>query len=68
MGQPQLALMRHEMFVYALRTPGLERLAQWQIEGYARIVAEWCQESAGRAGETCAVPFEDARPGPGRQR
>jgi hypothetical protein len=46
------------VFVYALRTPGLERLARWQIEGYARIVAEWCQEAAGNAGETCAVPFE----------
>jgi AcrR family transcriptional regulator len=57
-GQPELALMRHEVFVYALRTPGLERLARWQIEGYARIVAEWCQEAAGNAGETCAVPFD----------
>jgi AcrR family transcriptional regulator len=56
--QPQLALMRHEVFVYALRTPGLERLARWQIDGYARIVAEWCQEAAGNAGETCAVPFD----------
>jgi AcrR family transcriptional regulator len=56
--QPQLALMRHEVFVYALRTPGLEQLARWQIEGYTRIVAEWCQEAAGNAGEVCAVPFE----------
>src|SRR5215204_4913433 len=39
--QPELALMRHEVFVYALRTPGLERLARRQIDGYARIVAEW---------------------------
>jgi AcrR family transcriptional regulator len=57
-GQPELALMRHEVFVYALRTPGLEQLARWQIDGYVRIVAEWCQEAAGNAGETCAVPFE----------
>lgn len=56
--QPELALMRHEVFVYALRTPGLEQLARWQIDGYARIVAEWCQEAAGNAGETCAVPFD----------
>src|SRR3954447_7658477 len=56
--QPELALMRHELFVYALRTPGLERLARRQIDGYARIVAEWCQEAAGKAGETCAVPFD----------
>lgn len=53
-----LALMRHELFVHALRTPGLERLARWQIEGYTRIVAEWCQEAAGGAGEVCAVPFD----------
>ena len=50
--------MRHEVFVYALRTPGLERLARWQIEGYVRIVAEWCEAAAGTAGETCAVPFD----------
>jgi AcrR family transcriptional regulator len=57
-GQPALALMRHEVFVHALRTPGLERLARFQIEGYAQIVAEWCQAAAGAAGETCAVPFD----------
>ena len=56
--QPELALMRHEVFVYALRTPSLERLGRWQIEGYARIVAEWCEAAAANAGETCAVPFE----------
>jgi AcrR family transcriptional regulator len=56
--QPDLALMRHELFVYALRSPGLDRLARWQIEGYAEIVAEWCQLAAGNAGETCAVPFD----------
>jgi AcrR family transcriptional regulator len=56
--QPELALMRHELFVYALRTPGLEQLARWQIDGYVRIVAEWCQEAAGNAGETSAVPFD----------
>ena len=55
---PQLALMRHELFVYALRTPGLEDLARWQIEGYTRIVAEWIQKAASNAGEVCAVPFD----------
>ena len=55
---PALAIMRHELFVYALRTPGLENLARRQIEGYTRIVAEWSQEAAGKAGETCAVPFD----------
>ena len=58
LSQPELALMRHEVFVYALRTPGLERLGRWQIEGYARIVAGWCEAAAHNAGETCAVPFE----------
>jgi AcrR family transcriptional regulator len=55
---PQLALMRHELFGYALRTPGLEPTARWQMEGYTRIVAEWAQEAANNAGETCAVPFD----------
>jgi len=57
--EPSLALMRHELFVYALRTPGLDDLARWQIEGYTRIVAEWCQQAAHNAGETCAVPFDN---------
>jgi len=55
---PQLALMRHELFVYALRTPGLESQARWQIESYTRIVAEWVQKAASTAGEACAVPFD----------
>ena len=55
---PELALMRHELFAYTLRTPGLEDLARWQMEGYTRIVAEWCQEAASRAGEVCSVPFD----------
>ena len=37
---------------------GLESLARWQYERYARIVAAWCQEAASNAGETCAVPFD----------
>lgn len=55
---PQLALMRHELFLYALRTPSQEHLARRQIEGYIRIVAQWCQQAATNAGETCAVPFD----------
>ncbi len=55
---PASALMRHELFVYALRTASLESLARWQIEGYSRIVAEWCQEAGNNAGEICAVPFD----------
>ena len=55
---PAAALMRHELFVHALRIPGLTSLARWQIEGYNRIVAERCQEAANNAGELCAVPFD----------
>ena len=55
---PHLALMRHELFLYALRTPGQEHLARLQIEGYIRIVAQWCQQAASEAGEICAVPFD----------
>ena len=50
--------MRHELFAYALRTPGQEHLARWQIEGYTRIVAHWCQQAAANAGEICTVPFD----------
>jgi AcrR family transcriptional regulator len=57
-GDPQAPLMRHELFLYAVRTPGLESLARWQMEGYSRIVAEWCQEAANNAGEVCDVPFD----------
>jgi hypothetical protein len=42
----------------ALRTPGLEPLARWQIDSYSRIVSEWCEDAAAAARETCAVPFE----------
>ena len=28
------------------------------MEGYSRIVAEWCQEAANNAGEVCEVPFD----------
>jgi AcrR family transcriptional regulator len=55
---PQLQLAQHELLIYALRTPGLEDLGRWQIEGYSRVVAEWCHEAADNAGETCAVPFD----------
>ena len=57
-GDPRLPLMRQELFLYAVRTPGLEALARWQVEGYGLIVAEWCQDAASNAGEVCAVPFD----------
>lgn len=52
-----LQLMQYELTTYALREAGQEALARWQYERYAGAVAEWCQEAANRAGETCAVPF-----------
>lgn len=57
-GDPRQPLMRQELFLYAVRTPGLEGLARWQVEGYGRIVAAWCQDAANNAGELCAVPFD----------
>ena len=56
--QEGLQVIQYELTIYALRTAGLESLARWQYERYARIVAAWCQEAAGNAGETCAVPFD----------
>jgi AcrR family transcriptional regulator len=57
-GQEGLQIIQYELVVYALRTPGLESMARWQYDRYARIVAAWCQEAASNAGETCAVPFD----------
>jgi len=57
-GDPRQPLMRQELFLYAVRTPGLEGLARWQVEGYGRIVAAWCEDAANNAGELCAVPFD----------
>ena len=56
--QEGLQIIQYELTIYALRTPGLESLARWQYDRYARIVAAWCQEAASNAGETCAVPFD----------
>jgi AcrR family transcriptional regulator len=56
--QEGLQIIQYELAIYALRTPGLESMARWQYDRYARIVAAWCQEAASNAGETCAVPFD----------
>ncbi|MEH0554029.1 TetR/AcrR family transcriptional regulator [Streptomyces sp. B21-101] len=56
-GQSDLQLMQYELTTYALRTAGHDSLARWQYQRYCSIVAEWCQEAANNAGETCAVPF-----------
>jgi len=56
--QEGLQIIQYELTIYALRTPGLESMARWQYDRYARIVAAWCQEAASSAGETCAVPFD----------
>jgi len=55
---PDMALMRHELQLHALRTPGLEHLARAQMDGYVQIVAKRCQEAADTSGETCAVDFD----------
>jgi AcrR family transcriptional regulator len=56
--QEGLQIIQYELTIYALRAPGLEGMARWQYDRYARIVAAWCQEAASSAGETCAVPFD----------
>ena len=52
-----LQIMQYELTMYALRAAGQEGLARWQYERYCGVVAEWCQQAAQIAGETCAVPF-----------
>ena len=56
--QEGLQIIQYDLVIYALRTPGLEGMARWQYDRYARIVAAWCQEAASNAGEVCAVPFD----------
>lgn len=56
-GNTGLQLMQYELTMYALRTAGQEELARWQYERYSSVVADWCQQAALNAGETCAVPF-----------
>ncbi|WP_433677690.1 TetR/AcrR family transcriptional regulator [Nocardia sp. CA-119907] len=55
--QTNLQIMQYELTTYALREPGHASLARWQYERYSSIVAQWCQQAAHNAGETCAVPF-----------
>ena len=54
----ELQLMQYELTTHALRSAGHERLANWQYQRYSENVARWCEEAAARAGEQCAVPFE----------
>jgi AcrR family transcriptional regulator len=56
--QEGLQIIQYDLVIYALRTHGLESMARWQYDRYARIVAAWCQEAASHAGEVCAVPFD----------
>ncbi|MFC9154684.1 TetR/AcrR family transcriptional regulator [Streptomyces bauhiniae] len=56
-GRSDLQVMQYELTTHALRTVGMESLARWQYERYAAVIADWCQQAAQRAGETCAVPF-----------
>ncbi|MFF9365376.1 TetR/AcrR family transcriptional regulator [Streptomyces griseoluteus] len=56
-GHSGLQVMQYELTHHALRTAGMESLARWQYERYTAVIADWCQQAAQRAGETCAVPF-----------
>lgn len=53
----ELQLVQYELVTYAQRTPGLENLSRWQYERYSRVVADWTQQAASRAGETCSIPY-----------
>lgn len=55
---PESALMRHELLLFALRTPGLEGLAHRQIDGYTRIVTDWCDRAAGRTDDAADGRFD----------
>ncbi|MFJ3660032.1 TetR/AcrR family transcriptional regulator [Streptomyces sp. NPDC090119] len=56
-GRPDFQVMQYELTNHALRTAGMESLARWQYERYGAVIADWCQQAAQRAGESCAVPF-----------
>ena len=43
-----MRLVQMELVIHALRTPGLEGLADWQYEQYTAVVAAWCEEAAMR--------------------
>lgn len=57
-GHSQLQLMQYELTTHALRSTDQEQLADWQYRRYSENVASWCRDAAERAGETCAVSFE----------
>jgi AcrR family transcriptional regulator len=57
-GGSGLLLVQYELLTHALRTPGMENLARWQVDGYTSVVGEWCRQAAEAAGETCAVPYD----------
>jgi AcrR family transcriptional regulator len=54
----ELQVVQYELVTHALRTPGLENLADLQYRRYAGAVETWCSEAAERAGEISAVPLE----------
>lgn len=53
-----LQLVQLELVVQSLRTEGLEDLARWQYRRYTEVVAQWCEQAAVRAQETCAVGYQ----------
>ncbi|MGV9322016.1 TetR/AcrR family transcriptional regulator [Streptomyces sp. NPDC003660] len=56
-GRSGLQVMQYELTHHSVRTAGMESVARWQYERYTAVVADWCQQAAQRAEETCAVPF-----------
>lgn len=53
-----LQLVQLELVVQSLRTEGLEDLARWQYRRYTEVVAQWCEQAAVRAQETCAIGYQ----------
>lgn len=51
---PAAAMMRHELFLHAVRTPGLEHLARRQIDDYTAAVADWCTRAGAASGRAVA--------------
>lgn len=56
--QVSLQIMQGELLNYSLRRPGQEDLARWQYERYVGTLADWCEATATRAGEACAISYE----------
>jgi AcrR family transcriptional regulator len=56
---PDLQIMQYELTLYALRHPDSAWLAKQQYDGYCSVVETLFQDTAVRAGQTCALSFAD---------